>query len=199
MKKLSTANQLCNNKQGKSLSMYMKAPIAYLAILMPVLLFTGCQKFDFRDIFKHHHDHDQDVVKMYSGLDPKTRWELEEARKATEKYRDINNAIADGYENIDVDVENMGHHYMKKAIVNGTFDFRKPEILVYHENEDGDMELGAVEYAVPITEPQPEGFTGSGDVWDHNEGFQLWLLHAWVWSYNPDGVFNPLNPLVHIH
>lgn len=199
MKNLTSADQVCNAKENSTLRNRKRMPVVYLAMMMPVLLLTGCQKFDLRDIFKHHHDHDDNVVDMYTGLNPTTRWELEEARKATEKYRDINKAIEDGYENIEVDVENMGHHYMKKDIVNGTFDFRHPEILVYHENDKGKMELGAVEYAVPITEPQPEGFTGSGDVWDHNEGFQLWLLHAWVWSYNPDGVFNPLNPLVHIH
>lgn len=197
MKKLSNANQAHTTKQHKALMMHKSVRIVYLVALLPILLFTGCQKFDLRDLFKHHHDND--VVNMYQGLDPKTRWELEEARKATEKYRDISRAIADGYENISVDVDSMGHHYMKKSIVNGTFDIRKPEILVYHENENGDMELGAVEYAIPITEPQPEGFTGSADVWDPNPTFHLYLLHAWVWTYNPDGVFNPLNPLVHIH
>jgi hypothetical protein len=28
---------------------------------------------------------------------------------------------------------------------------------------------------------------------------QLWLLHSWVWAYNPQGIFNPTNPMVHLH
>ena len=39
----------------------------------------------------------------------------------------------------------------------------------------------------------------ANDVWDGNVGAGLWLLHAWVWCYNPAGVFNPTNPLVHLH
>lgn len=135
----------------------------------------------------------------YDNIPASTGWELQQARAATAHYRNIENAKKDGYTNINVDVENMGHHYMKPGLVDNTFDIRHPEILVYHEGEDGKMELGAVEYAVPLASPRPEGFTGSLDVWDGNGTFNLWLLHAWVWSYNPDGVFNPLNPLVHMH
>ena len=97
---------------------------------------------------------------------------------------------------------NMGHHYMKPALVDATFEIRKPEILVYNKNHEGNFELVAVEYAVPIDQSPtvaPAGFTGSNDVWDRNTGFGLWLLHAWVWSYNPNGVFNPTNALVHLH
>jgi len=198
MKKSFHADQLCNTNRDSARLIYKGKSFRYFAILLPVLFFTGCQKFDAGDLFKHHHGND-DVVKMYKNLSPQTSWELEEARKATTRYKDINNAIHDGYENINVDVDNMGHHYMKKDILDATFDFRKPEILVYHENEKGDMELGAVEYAVPITEPEPQGFTGSDDVWEHNDTFHLWLLHAWVWTFNSNGVFNPLNPKVHIH
>jgi hypothetical protein len=73
---------------------------------------------------------------------------------------------------------------------------------VYNRKSNGHFELVAVEYAVPIElspNHAPAGFTGSADVWDRNEGFGLWLLHAWVWHFNPDGVFNPTNPLVHTH
>ncbi len=129
-------------------------------------------------------------------------WELQEVRDASEKYRDIKNAIKDGYADISVVVPNMGHHYMKSDIVDAKFDMKKPEILVYNKNHNGKFDLVAVEYAIPIDlspNKAPEGFSGTGDVWDRNTGFGLWLLHAWVWHYNPDGVFNPTNPLVHLH
>jgi len=199
MKKLLNADKICKTKTIDAKFRRRSTSFFYPAALLTAFLFTGCQKLDLKDLFKGHGNSGNDVVKKYSGLSPQTSCELEQARAATARYRDIKNAIADGYTNIDVDVENMGHHYMKKELVDGKFEISKPEILVYHENDKGDMELGAVEYAVPITEPEPQGFTGSGDAWDHNTGFQLWLLHAWVWTFNPDGVFNPLNPLVHLH
>jgi hypothetical protein len=70
---------------------------------------------------------------------------------------------------------------------------------VYNKNDKGEQELVAVEYAVPLSYPMPEGFTGSDDVWNGTSGFPLWLLHAWVWAYNPDGVFNWTNPSIELH
>ncbi|MEO6328732.1 MAG: hypothetical protein ABIO55_07365, partial [Ginsengibacter sp.] len=98
--------------------------------------------------------------------------------------------------NINVDVPNMGHHFMNTSLVDNIFDIRKPEILVYNGLDTGNPELVAVEYAVPLDGPLPEGFTGSYDVWNGTSGFPLWLVHAWVWKYNPDGVFNWTNSTV---
>ena len=121
---------------------------------------------------------------------------------ATSRYQNIENAKADGYADINVVVENMGFHYLKASLVDTVFDYRKPEILVYNKNHEGRVELVAVEYAVPIAlrpNTAPEGFTGANDVWKYDTGFGLWLLHAWVWTYNPAGVFSPVNPSVHLH
>lgn len=143
-----------------------------------------------------------EMLTNYSGLQETTLLELQQARAATARYRDIKNAEKDGYSNINVIVQNMGHHFMKMDHIDRHFDFRKPEILVYNKHEDGSMQLVAVEYAIPISlspDKAPEGFTGSNDVWDKNTGFGLWLLHAWVWYHNPDGVFNSTNSLIHLH
>lgn len=140
-----------------------------------------------------------DVMTWYRNIEPATLFELQQARAATARYLDINNAIADGYIDIAVDVEEMGHHYMNPNLVDGNFDLKKPELLVYNRDENGKAILDAVEYAVPVNLPRPEGFTGSADVWNGDNPFSLWLLHAWVWAYNPEGVFNPTNPLIHLH
>jgi hypothetical protein len=143
-----------------------------------------------------------DMLHQYTGLQATTLWELQQARAATARYRDIDNAIKDGYADINVVMPNMGHHFLKAAHLDGTFDMRKPEILVYNKLSDGSFVLVAVEYAVPIDlspNNAPEGFTGGNDVWSKNTGFGLWLLHAWVWYHNPDGVFNPTNANVHTH
>ncbi len=169
---------------------------------LATLLFVGCQKEaiktsagESQEINKASVSSESDVVNDY-GLPSQTVWELQQARAATARYRDIKNAIKDGYSNINVDVPNMGHHFMNTKLVDGTFDIRKPEILVYNGLDSGNPELVAVEYAIPLTDPLPEGFTGSADVWKGDSGFPFWLVHAWVWKFNPDGAFNWTNPTV---
>ena len=134
------------------------------------------------------------------GLNFKTIVELLQARAASARYQNIENAFRDEYADINVVMQNMGYHYMKSKIVDGKFDPSHPEILVYNKRRNGKFELVAVEYAIPLDKlvNAPNGFSGNADVWDHNTGFGLWLLHAWVWQFNPDGVFHPTNPLVHV-
>lgn len=144
----------------------------------------------------------RNVAVHYPGLSPVTLWELQQARAATASYRQIKNAMKDGYKDINVVLPGMGHHFMKESLLDGTFDFKNPEILVYNKYPDGSYELVAVEYAVPISllpNTPPAGFTGAWDEWAKNEGFGLWLVHAWVWAENPLGVFHPTNPLIHLH
>jgi hypothetical protein len=171
-----------------------------LGMLIVGFSFSACQKEGLNaPITVENLSANANTLTMYQGLSPQTMWELQQARAATARYKNIRNAIADGYEDIAVNVENMGHHFMKKSAVDGSFDMKEPEILVYNKDENGEQQLVAVEYAIPLDNPRPEGFSGSNDVWDGNTGFGLWLLHAWVWSYNPSGVFNSTNPLVHLH
>ena len=145
---------------------------------------------------------ESEVLNNYSGLSWQTQWQLQQARAATARYRNINNAFADEYVDINVIVPEMGYHYLKLSGLDLEFDPKKPEILVYNREHDGSMKLVAVEYAVPINlspNNAPAGFAGNDDVWDKNTGFGLWLLHAWVWKFNPEGVFNATNPSVHLH
>ena len=136
----------------------------------------------------------------YTGLDPETVWQLQQAKIATAKYNSFENAIRDGYVDINVIVPEMGYHYLKMDHLNATFEYDKPEILVYNKEENGRMKLVALEYAVPIdlSTNAPAGFTGNSDIWSVYQGV-LWTLHAWVWEYNPEGVFHPTNPTIHVH
>ncbi len=43
------------------------------------------------------------VLNEYRELPSQTAWELQQARAATARYRDIKNAVKDGYADIDVD------------------------------------------------------------------------------------------------
>jgi hypothetical protein len=190
----------------KTIMGFVQHPVQLSAFLVLCLAGTACQKESIKENTStdavqaiQGKEGRSEVINYYSGLSWQTTMELQQARAATAKYRNIDNAIRDGYVDIAVDVEHMGHHYMNTSLVDGTFDIRHPEILVYNKDADGKQVLVAVEYAVPLTDPMPEGFTGSQDVWNGTSGFPLWLLHAWVWAYNPDGVFNWTNESVELH
>ena len=170
----------------------------FLPLLLFILFFAGCNQQQNSPVEGSiSSGNDGSFLAKHYTLPPATMAELQLAKMSTARYNNIENAIADGYVDINVVVPHMGHHYMNSGYLNANFEIDKPEILVYSPNPaSGHMQLVAVEYAIPNTEPQPEGFTGSYDVWDNNAGFGLWLLHAWVWEYNPDGVFSPMNPNV---
>ncbi len=207
MKNLSSSTEHCNIKSFTELpsSKNWMGSLFLLVGLISVFFFTGCQKEtvppagDLQSKNTPSVNEEGNFLKIYEGLTFTTLWELQQARAATARYRHIDNAIRDGYADIAVDVEGMGHHFMKTSIVDEKFDIRAPEILVYNRNGEGIQELVAVEYAVPLSYPKPEGFTGPADVWNGTSGFPFWLLHAWVWAYNPDGVFNWTNAQVHLH
>ncbi len=120
--------------------------------------------------------------------------QLAQAKAAAGRYHDIRQAIADGYQDIGVVIPNMGRHFLKDSLLDGSFDADHPELLVYTPDS---AKLVAVEYAVPIAlSPQaPEGFQGAADQWVQFGG-TLWTLHAWVWDDNPDGVFHATNSRV---
>lgn len=174
----------------KSLSVFFFFPLLFV-----ILFFAGCNQQVSSPVEESIGGNGDSFLAKQYDLPKEIMQELQQAKIATAKYNNIENAIADGYADIDVIVPHMGSHFMKASYVDGNFEIGKPEILVYSQHPvTGKMRLVAVEYAIPNTEPQPEGFTGSYDVWDNNAGFGLWLLHAWVWEYNPNGVFAPMNP-----
>ena len=161
----------------------MKSTLIYLfTIIIAGLIIVGCDK--------------EDIVNPIP-TDP-LEGELAKVISATEKYQNMDNAISDGYEDIDLFAPNQGWHYLNAGLLDEIFDMEKPEILVYAPGPIGGLILVAVEYAVPVTlsPDAPTGFTGEDDVWHINTDFGLWVLHTWVWSDNPDGMFNNTNPLV---
>jgi hypothetical protein len=176
----------------KTLSVFFFVPFLFV-----LLFFAGCSQQENNPVEGNNNGSSDSFLAKHYNLPSATMAELQQAKIATARYNNLANAIADGYFDINVIVPHMGYHYMKLSFVDGNFEIDKPEILVYSPNPaSGQMQLVAVEYAIPNTEPQPEGFTGDYDVWDNNAIFGLWLLHAWVWEYNPDGVFTDLNPNV---
>ena len=169
------------------------------AILLPALiLLSSCQKNANLSGREQEQSVEANVFRSSQHLASETIWQLQEAKIATAKYNNFENARKDNYVDINVVVPEMGYHYLKVDYLNATFEHTKPEILVYNKEENGRMKLVALEYATPVTPDPPAGFPGNNDVWSVYQG-QLWTLHAWVWEYNPAGIFNSTNPSIHVH
>lgn len=87
------ATKLISVKSGSFFSML---------VLSGVLLLGGCKKEAANQSVNDTQqtsamaNTDQEVLTYYTGLDKSTMWELQQARAATAKYRNIKNAIADG-------------------------------------------------------------------------------------------------------
>jgi hypothetical protein len=125
--------------------------------------------------------------------------QLARAQAATARFLDVEQAEHEGYVDIGLFIPNMGWHYLKQSLVDDKFELESPELLVYADDPcGGKRQLVAVEYAVPLAESRnaPQGYAGHADGWEVNADFGLWTLHAWIWNYNPTGVFAPLNPRV---
>ena len=135
--------------------------------------------------------------------EPMETWEMEveQLRAATSQYTNFETATNAGLIDVSGYVPNMGHHYLNPALADGTFELEKPEIILYVPDENGDMQMVAVEYAIVPDDPAnpgnpPEGFTGNFDQWHFNEMVGQWQLHVWTILENPDGIFAAFNPSI---
>jgi hypothetical protein len=146
--------------------------------------------------------------------DPKVLRELAAVRQATDKYHDVNVALADGFIRTPQCVQEkgsggMGIHFINPArIINPAINILEPEILLYVETAGG-MKLIGVEYMFPIGRPDAPipnpappipvlfGQSFNGPMLGHESGQPPhYDLHVWIWQANPEGTFAQLNPNV---
>lgn len=80
--------------------------------------------------------------------------------KATATYRDLSQALYDGYVNIDLFVPGQGFHDLNPGLVERDFEVERPELLIYAPNPKGVLRFVAVEYAIS-TELSAEALDGS--------------------------------------
>lgn len=142
------------------------------------------------------HEADEAPASSAATSNPATLVQLASVQRATARFLDEQTAIDEGYVDISVFYPNMGHHYLKAELLDDRFELEQPELLVYAVDPcSGSRRLVAVEYAVPLAlaKDAPAGFAGSDDTWTINQRFQLWTLHAWLFEYNPGGVFAAYN------
>jgi hypothetical protein len=130
-------------------------------------------------------------------------------REATAFYRNINQAIADGYEQSGgcvsgPEIGAMGIHFVNGALVDDTLDPDHPEALIY-EVKNGIARLVGVEFVTPM-----EAWDGSHEEPPTLNGQHLqfvsapnryrlpalYELHVWAWRENPNGTFVDWNPRV---
>ena len=100
----------------------------------------------------------------------------------------------------------MGVHFVNFALVDGKFDVKTPEALIY-EVKNGRAQLVGVEYIVPVdawapAPGEPPVPVLEGQLFHFNETpnrFGLgafYELHVWAWRDNPNGTFADWNPRV---
>lgn len=163
---------------------------------------------------------------------------LAEMRKANERFRDVNVALAEGFIRDPADLCDsaemmgkpatlgaMGIHYFRPDLLgiteppsprvngNGTHtDFRKPAILIYEPQQDGSLQLVAIENLVFAASWRAAGHnqppTFHGVPYDSMKDDETTAIdeahnfaphydrHVWLYRDNPNGVFTPFNPAV---
>lgn len=161
---------------------------------------------------------------------------LEEVRAATERFRDVKVALAEGYirdpMNLCDTAEMMGQpaelgvmgiHFFRPDLlgitgppnprVNGTgthTDFLRPAILIYEPQEDGSLELVAVENltfikaweaagnkAPPSFQGVPYDKMADDPATEIDEAHMFephYDRHVWLYRENPNGIFAQYNP-----
>jgi hypothetical protein len=89
----------------------------------------------------------------------------------------------------------QGVHYINFEMVkNGVIDELRPNILMYETQKNGRKRLIGVEWGVPLQGETPPDIHGLAFHKNTRDG--LWVLHIWVPSNNPSGLFADWNPAV---
>jgi len=135
--------------------------------------------------------------------DANVQKELAELRQVTARFHDISAARTAQWSTqitgcMVSDSGGMGFHYGNVGLIDGSVSVDQPELLLYEPQKDGSMQLVAVEYIIPYAAHARDAAAPVlfGHQFTRNDTFQLWGLHAWVWSENPSGMFANWNPKV---
>jgi hypothetical protein len=133
-------------------------------------------------------------------------------REATERYRDVAAAEADGYSLMfgcvsGPDWGAMGLHYVKLPLVlDDVLEPTQPEILIYEPAPGGRLKLTGADYLIfadtwhqknPSATPEIMGQLLH--LFESPNRFGLpafYTLHVWAWKDNPNGTFVNWHPKV---
>jgi hypothetical protein len=138
---------------------------------------------------------------------------IDKVRRATERFRDINVAISEGWVQGTPCVSGpnsgaMGVHFVQPArIGDGVLNAEEPEALIYEPLAGGRLRLVAVEFIVlardwashnpgggpPTLEGHLLNFVGEPNRYGLPAFYEL---HVWGWEQNPNGSFADWNSVV---
>ena len=125
-------------------------------------------------------------------------------RHATRPFQNIDSAVAAGYPRtvgaclVHEEHGAMGYHHSNPALADARVEINRPEILLYERLPSGAYRLNGVEYIVPYRAWSRDSVppVAFGQKMRHEDNLQLWYLHVWAWTENPDGLFANFNPSV---
>ncbi len=147
-------------------------------------------------------------AEVFDSGGPMTGIDLDALRAAVAPFKDIEAAKDAGWNLVDgldycfdnPGVGGMGFHYINVNLLDTNLDSLMPEAMVYQQNDQGELELGAVEWIVPADAWDGAGNTELPQLMGHmlhlNEALGVYVLHAWIFNENPAGVFEDWNPNV---
>ena len=136
---------------------------------------------------------------------------LKVVRQATEQFKDVNVAIANGYALqfgcVSGDDDGaMGLHYVNGDLVNsGVLDATRPQIVIYEPIPGGGLRLVGADFLVladswNASHPAPPQLMGQlFHLFTAPNRFGLppfYTLHVWAWKHNPKGAFVNWHPNV---
>jgi hypothetical protein len=132
-------------------------------------------------------------------------------REATERFRDVTVAEAEGYALMFGCVSGdytgaMGLHYVNLPLVgDGVLDPTRPEIVIYEPQPDGRLKMTGADFLV-FADQWHAANTGTPQLmgqllhlFESPNRFGLpafYTLHVWAWKPNPDGTFVNWHPNV---
>jgi len=136
---------------------------------------------------------------------------LKTVRQATERFKDVSVAMAEGYALqfgcvSGGDSGAMGLHYVNGDLVNsGVLDPTRPQIVIYEPMPDGSLKLTGADFLViadqwNATHSGPPQLMGQlFHLFESPNRFGLpafYTLHVWAWKDNPQGAFVNWHPKV---
>jgi hypothetical protein len=132
-------------------------------------------------------------------------------REATERFRDVSVAEAEGYSLLfgcvsGSDTGAMGMHYVNLSLVgDGELDPARPEIVIYEPTPSGRLRLIGADFLV-FAETWHQNHTATPELkgqllhlFESPNRFGLpafYTLHVWAWKDNPNGTFVNWHPKV---
>src|SRR5688572_24942383 len=155
------------------------------------------------------------IAVLIAGQSPQVRANendlVKVVRDATERFRDVAVAEAEGYHLMfgcvsGPDSGAMGLHYVNlPLVVDGELDPAKPEIVIYEPTPSGRLKLVGADFLVFAADWDQKGI-GTAQLmgqllhlFESPNRFGLpafYTLHVWAWKDNPSGTFTNWHPNV---